>query len=850
MELLTGMPLARTTSTMAKSTTGGSMLAEAFRRDFTPVVFVLSSPESEVICQKNGLSFVDILRPHCHLQSINVPVRTASDQPYRLQEFRLRVFYASDISQPSNEVAEAYLTQLVSDAADEAASEVAGSGSNIPALLQLAHGEKESSWYQRYCRQLSRSLCFSDHETLDHPVACILVVHSGQKDPVSAFRDLYTLDKLPALFTQGTMDPKIYKHFVLLHDLSQGPADSINSRDPLQEGVRSDMWTRHRLPSFTPPPPTPPKSLMDEDVDVQVPAGHLLSDSDIKEVADMVSEVALKHVIPHMEHKIREYNHQVSANRKGLRNQIKNLWFKKPKEDVPDTPAGVYTHKSMESQIRVLADYALMVRDYELALANYRLLAGDYKSDKAWKHYAGAQEMTGVCLYLLDQSRREMESAMESGAANARYATRAALWLVEMYKGRGLFREAALTLMRASLEVLQLLLLPAPPPPAAAAVMRRGRRSDEEPFMARQRKHAVRAYSMAAPVYQGHGWNFISDHCNFTLGRLSAFMGSNEAAVEFFSRLLACSHQSATMQATFLREFLYVVQAVEASGGEKLTVELGLPDVNAERVHVHFEDQRTFASPAAGALPEQMWTSLEEGLVPASDAPTSVLTWMDAPAAHAKSAGQVVENTCVLGEEVGVDVEFANPLRITLQVARVRLICEHAPDSAATSMARIQSSPSLGRGDHASGIADDAATASGSGRESRAVRGKDAEEEPAALPPTPRQRAASYSSLSASAVTAGPLIALEDLREASAAAAAAAAQDGSGAGGEEESPAVSVEEESFELRAAERTVVRPLLPLPPPPPPSSASLRRLFLACLAQSASCNCVGLGRLLLTD
>lgn len=36
--------------------------------------------------------------------SVAVPVRTASDQPYRLQKFRLRLFYASDIRQPNLEV--------------------------------------------------------------------------------------------------------------------------------------------------------------------------------------------------------------------------------------------------------------------------------------------------------------------------------------------------------------------------------------------------------------------------------------------------------------------------------------------------------------------------------------------------------------------------------------------------------------------------------------------------------------------------------------------------------------------------------------------------------------------------
>lgn len=40
----------------------------------------------------------------CFLQFVAVPVRTASDQPYRLQKFKLRLFSASDIRQPNLEV--------------------------------------------------------------------------------------------------------------------------------------------------------------------------------------------------------------------------------------------------------------------------------------------------------------------------------------------------------------------------------------------------------------------------------------------------------------------------------------------------------------------------------------------------------------------------------------------------------------------------------------------------------------------------------------------------------------------------------------------------------------------------
>lgn len=58
-----------------------------------------------------------------------------------------------------------------------------------------------------------------------------------------------------------------------------------------------------------------------------------------------------------------------------------------------------YTYNSIESQIRVLGDYAFMLRDYELALSNYRLISTDYKLDKAWKRYAGVQVAPSLWCY-------------------------------------------------------------------------------------------------------------------------------------------------------------------------------------------------------------------------------------------------------------------------------------------------------------------------------------------------------------------------------------------------------------------------------------------------------------------
>jgi hypothetical protein len=56
-------------------------------------------------------------------------------------------------------------------------------------------------------------------------VAGLLVVSSKDEEPLTKFVDLFNPDSLPALLKDGAMDPKLLKHYVLLHDLQDGPLD-------------------------------------------------------------------------------------------------------------------------------------------------------------------------------------------------------------------------------------------------------------------------------------------------------------------------------------------------------------------------------------------------------------------------------------------------------------------------------------------------------------------------------------------------------------------------------------------------------------------------------------------------
>ncbi len=107
-------------------------------------------------------------------------------------------------------------------------------------------------------------------------------------------------------------------------------------------------------------------------------------------------------------------NVQVTSTRKGLRNQLKTLlWRKQPGgaagRDSPmgsvhggsvhggtaasavNGSVGTYGMGSVEGQMRALADLAFTMQDYDTALSTLRLLASDLRADKAWKQYAAVQ---------------------------------------------------------------------------------------------------------------------------------------------------------------------------------------------------------------------------------------------------------------------------------------------------------------------------------------------------------------------------------------------------------------------------------------------------------------------------
>ncbi|XP_050228133.1 uncharacterized protein LOC126677515 [Mercurialis annua] len=673
----------------------GKMLME----EITPVVMVLRTPLVEEACIKNGLSFVEMLTPFCNFSNIDVPVRTSSDQPYRLQKFKLRLFYESDIQQPNLELAKESLKHIVIQAGEEDHTDLSSDSPPITDVLDGSESEVVPAWFEGFNKELVHTVSFSDHEAFDHPVACLLVVSSKDEQPINRFIDLFNTNKLPPLLNDGAMDPKILKHYLLVHDNQDGSSEKatkllaemkntfgandchmlcINSSEDERIEHQENLWAFCSYALRRQKSMASPNQLL----------GGFLNIDDLDEIKDLMQELSSKHIIPYMEQKVRVLNQQVSSTRKGFKNQIKNLWWRKGKEDTQESLDGpMYTFNSIESQIRALGDYAFMLRDYELALSNYRLISTDYKLDKAWKCYAGVQEMMGLAYFLLDQSKKEAEYCMENafntylkiGSSGQQNAIRCGLWWVEMLKARDQHREAATVYFRicneellhsaVMLEQASYCYLSSHPP----MLHKYGFHlvlSGDRYKKCDQIKHAIRTYRRAISVYKGTTWSYIKDHVYFHIGQWYGFLGMYDVAVAHLLEVLMCSHQSKTTQELFLQEFLQIVQK---TGKTFEVLRLELPVINISSLRLVFEDHRTYASPAVDSVKESLWRSLEEDMIPSLS--TTRTNWLDVQSKIMPKRNKDT-NICVAGETIKVGIEFQNPLKIPISVSSVSLVCE------------------------------------------------------------------------------------------------------------------------------------------------------------------------------
>ncbi|NP_001085189.1 uncharacterized protein LOC432274 [Xenopus laevis] len=201
---------------------------EFLQDSFVPQVAALCSEEAENLAQKNQLSFCELVRPFCRLSS-EVHMRDPSNQLHVIKNLKIAV--NSIVTQSPQQ---AGIRKILNDVVS-ASQPAEGLAPNV-----ITAGDYDlnisatTAWFESYRETFFQCMPASDHEFLNHYLACMLIVSSHEPEPLEQFLKLsqeqhriqHSTDySYPKWFTPNTL-----KYYVLMHDVStvdEQKADSI-----------------------------------------------------------------------------------------------------------------------------------------------------------------------------------------------------------------------------------------------------------------------------------------------------------------------------------------------------------------------------------------------------------------------------------------------------------------------------------------------------------------------------------------------------------------------------------------------------------------------------------------------
>jgi hypothetical protein len=253
---------------------------------------------------------------------------------------------------------------------------------------------------------------------------------------------------LPRPYHNGLLDPNgVRKEVLVLHDNVDGPrsgGDASWNEPALRQTLQQQFGANASVVRCNSISIEASRQLaLEESSDLWGGGGALgncLSVSDRVSFRKYLTALITSAVLPAMERRVSDLNAVVSEKKKGVKNVLKSLWGAGRSSAGSTSSAGgggssshgssavagtggtttmvelaaddqpaAYRYDSIESQTRLLADSLFLMRDYDAALGMYRLIRDDFKQDKAHGHYASAQEMMALCMYLTDPYGRSKE---------------------------------------------------------------------------------------------------------------------------------------------------------------------------------------------------------------------------------------------------------------------------------------------------------------------------------------------------------------------------------------------------------------------------------------------------------
>lgn len=300
--------------------------------------------------------------------------------------------------------------------------------------------QSDSPFYILYLRRMLSGMPMVPSESMSQPVATVIAISSRSKSPIEELRNLFAASNTGEHRLPPWVLNEFLRYYILIHD---------EDYDDIQKSMALfDQMKRHfglhchllRLRST--------QCVASDDESLRLPRCQWISaaeelaeithrasneddeddtpyifESDATAIRAFVREMVTQSVIPSMERASTTWNDQVASRRRGISGRFMSLSKRittfggrssaptgGPTGSNYDSVQGFYRPDAPEAVMRRLADYSLMLRDFRLAQSTFEILCSDYKNDKAWRYYAGANEMAAVSGLLM----------LGSGASNTK----------------------------------------------------------------------------------------------------------------------------------------------------------------------------------------------------------------------------------------------------------------------------------------------------------------------------------------------------------------------------------------------------------------------------------------------
>ncbi|XP_076665916.1 trafficking protein particle complex subunit 8 homolog l(3)76BDm isoform X1 [Andrena cerasifolii] len=180
---------------------------------FSPQIAAVCSIAADATCQKNNLSFVELLQPFCKL---NTEGHFKDPQGNTVTVRNLRLFIQDVNAQPPEpSVARKMLNEAVSSVTCEHTTCVRIGTTELDIPVSVP-------WFEAW-RVMFLSVQFpSDHEFTKHFLACMIVVSTAEDNPLEKIQNMGAQlhqsipGKLPKWFNNNTL-----RYYILVHDTTQ-----------------------------------------------------------------------------------------------------------------------------------------------------------------------------------------------------------------------------------------------------------------------------------------------------------------------------------------------------------------------------------------------------------------------------------------------------------------------------------------------------------------------------------------------------------------------------------------------------------------------------------------------------